>query len=171
LDLKIGLCQNFVDQWYFNCSVYRKDTDLRVVLHFESCNPWSLKCGVLLAQLIRFWRLCTDPLVAADEINIFLSCMSTFRHVPQRTIRKVLGRFTKWICRDLITKHIAYSFTRLNKQGYRRSVCKLPFNLNEIPVLMALRSIYERLTHTKQQYLGRPVIYNQLSRPLLRLLF
>ena len=176
LDLKITLCHSYSpydDQEhapYFSCSVYRKDADLRVVLHFDSCHPWFLKTNVLLSQLIRFWRLCTDPLVAAEEINVFLHCMSTFRHVPHRTIRNALSRFVKWICRDLITQHTQHPFRASNKQACRRSICKLPFNLIEKPILVALRSIYERLTHSEQQYLGRPSVYNQQSRPLLKLL-
>jgi hypothetical protein len=153
----------------FCLSVFRKDTDLRVIVDFASGHSPHIKFNALFGQLTRIWRLSNDMSLAADEITTLVACMRKFRNLSPRTTRKLLCKFRSWIVNDMLGyyagRNVNDKFTRS-----RKCVCWLPFQLNEYRVQHTLDSLYDRLTSSEKQYTGKLVTRNlsvlQLSRAL-----
>jgi hypothetical protein len=159
------------DHRHFAYSVYRKDCDLRVFLHFDSCHSWRVKTNTLLSQLIRYWRLCSDKQFAATEIVTLLGCMHRFRHLPVRTARRVKQKLIRWVCRDLVLRNAPLAILPTFQQGLPRTVCRLPIEFNDYVIVNSLHCIFEQLSIHERRCVGRFVTDNHSTRALARLLF
>ena len=92
LDLHLQL----QDDGSVSSRLYRKQTDARVLLDFNSNHPTSLKINILTSQYIRYSRLFTSLTEAEQEMRIFGQLMHRIRAVPKRTLRTVWARYVKW---------------------------------------------------------------------------
>jgi hypothetical protein len=153
----------------FCLSVFRKDTDLRVILDFGSGHSPHIKFNALFGQLTRIWRLSNDLSLAADKIATLVACMRKFRNLSPRTTRKLSCKLRSWIVKDMI-KCYAGKCANARWTRTRTYICYLPFQLNEYSVRRTVNALYDRLSTTERQYTGTLVTGNhgvlQLSRAL-----
>lgn len=89
LDLQISLN----DRGGFDTSVYRKDSDLIVLLHRKSAHKTSVKDGVILSQLRRFLRLHTNYTEAGRCMYVFMHLMIQLRGLTSRRARFLWSSF------------------------------------------------------------------------------
>ena len=171
LDLNIELqlmSQDVPTQSRVSTHIYRKPCDLRVILHMQSSHDYSVKFGTLLSQMIRIWRLCTNQEAACREISEFLLCMRMFRGLQPCTIRKVTNRFIGWLCTYVISRYpdSCINRTKFASRRTKRTLCKLPRELNRECVNSVLRNVFERLSHVEQACVGQIRIANLTARRL-----
>jgi hypothetical protein len=83
LDLQISLNEH----GGFETSVYRKDSDLVVLLHRTSAHKTAIKDGVILSQLLRFLRLHTNYTEAGRCMYVFMHLMILLRGLSSRRAR------------------------------------------------------------------------------------
>jgi hypothetical protein len=93
LDLQISLN----DSGRFETSLYRKESDLVVLLHRQSSHSASIKDGVILSQLRRFLRLHTDYTEAGLCMRTFMKLMVRLRGLPDRRARFLWSKFVNSI--------------------------------------------------------------------------
>jgi hypothetical protein len=77
----------------FETSLYRKESDLIVLLHQRSAHSRSVKDGVILSQLQRFLRLHTNYTEAGRCMLIFTKLMIRLRGLSPRRARRLWSTF------------------------------------------------------------------------------
>jgi hypothetical protein len=93
LDLQISLN----DHGRFETSLYRKESDLIVLLHHKSAHTVSIKDGVILSQLRRFLRLHTNYAEAGRCMYVFMRLMVQLRGLSPRRARFLWSTFKRKI--------------------------------------------------------------------------
>ena len=73
---------------------------MRVLLDFESAHSFTLKCNVVLSQLIRIYRLHSDLSKAGEAMYLFIQLMVNFRHLTRQTARKIWRKFLNWLTKQ-----------------------------------------------------------------------
>jgi hypothetical protein len=103
-DTNIGRSVHFLDlQISLNAfgrietSIYRKDSDLVVLLHHHSAHQASIKDGVILSQLCRILRLHTNYTEAGRCMHIFMWLMVRLRGLRSRRARLLWSTFANKI--------------------------------------------------------------------------
>jgi hypothetical protein len=157
LDVSISIEEN-----RFVTSVYTKPSHLQVLLDFNSAHSYSLKCNVILSQLIRIYRLNSNLIIAGQSMYIFIKLMTALRNLSPRTARKIWGRFLNW----------------LHRQGSPRPPTRiiplqltLPNNVIDIPFRKAYANFAQSLSHTDELALGALHVRNSVNFNLGRSLF
>lgn len=80
--------------------LYRKPTDLSVVLHAQSAHTLSLKINVLSSELIRIYRLNSDVHRAGYQMREFLYLMRKVQMVKHRVTRRAWSAFKHWLLKQ-----------------------------------------------------------------------
>jgi hypothetical protein len=93
LDLRISI----TDFGRFETSLYRKESDLIVLIHQQSAQCRGIKEGVILCQLRRMMRLHTDFIEAGRCMHTFIKLMVKFRGLTTRRARFIWQRFLRSI--------------------------------------------------------------------------
>jgi hypothetical protein len=93
LDLRISIN----DFGRFETSLYRKESDLIVLIHQQSSQCRGIKEGVILGQLRRLMRLHTDFTEAGRCMHIFIKLMVKFRGLTTRRARFIWHKFLRSI--------------------------------------------------------------------------
>jgi hypothetical protein len=93
LDLRISLS----DTNRFETALYRKESDLVVLLHGRSAHSSRIKDGVINSQLRRFLRLHTNYTEAGRFMYVFMKLMVRLRGLHARRARLLWNRFISGI--------------------------------------------------------------------------
>ena len=92
LDLLLTIQSGTTISW----SLYQKPSDLKLLIDYKSGHSRRVKDNVILSQMIRFARLHKYQSQADMVIREFTLSMHMFRHVPQRSIRRIWNTFVSW---------------------------------------------------------------------------
>jgi hypothetical protein len=170
LDVTIRL----VDDGKVETSLYRKPTDLIVLLHLESAHEWRIKINVLLAQAVRIIKLSSDMQDAGHNIRILFETMRIFRGLKLRTLRKIFLRLLYWLGRASFVRHSnnykSLATCSRKAQRVRRTVVSVPFAVNTRAFRNALRLVTDRISTHDKQYVGHVSIVREKGAQLSRLL-
>jgi hypothetical protein len=134
LDLQISLN----DRGRFETSIYRKESDLIVLLHHKSAHTTSVKDGVILSQLRRFLRLHTNYTEAGRCMYVFMRLMVQLRGLSPRRARFLWSTFKNKIRSGSIL--LGRQPARTNQDVLRRNDTVLRFSRSiRIPVPPTVR--------------------------------
>jgi hypothetical protein len=99
-DTNIGQSVHFLDlqvtigeSGRLNTRLYRKESDLVVLLHRRSAHCARIKDGVIISQMCRFLRLHTDYAEAGRCIKTFIMLMRRFRGLSSTRARALWNKF------------------------------------------------------------------------------
>jgi hypothetical protein len=129
-------------------TVYTKPTHLRVLLHYNSAHSARTKQNVILAQLIRIFRLNTNLTLAGKQMRMFILLMRKLRALPARTARKIWLRFRSWLAKLL------QPVTTAKPKRQKTTTLWLGNNTYLKPFKLAVREFQTLLTETERQRLG-----------------
>lgn len=92
LDLKITLNDGLV-----HTEMYRKPSDLRVLLHAHSAHSAAVKRNVMCSELIRIYRLSSNLKTAGKQMREFMYLMRTVQQFKHQQIRLTWLKFKQWL--------------------------------------------------------------------------
>ena len=163
-DIQIGTTGHYLDiqlslndNGYFYFELYRKPSDLRVLLDYTSAHSVHVKDGVLLSQMIRISRLCSNHIVAENIIRDFTILMNRVRHVPKRTLRRVWNLFLKWRRTAGTTSEInsAVNFhLNTNQKRYARTIIPLGPNMDPTNLHSLMEDFIQSLQGPARRAIG-----------------
>jgi hypothetical protein len=153
------------------CSLYRKETDLVVLLDFHSAHSWHLKLNVVFSQLVRILRLSTVAQSAGTDIQILMSCMVQFRHMPNSVKRGLWRKLLQFAVREFLTQKTARA-RPLNRNAPQKHYCPLrvPINCDVTYLKRAMRLCADILTPSQRYYVGTSRLEFVAGRSLQRIL-
>jgi hypothetical protein len=142
-------------------AIYTKPSHLRVLLDFQSAHSFTLKCNVVLSQLIRMYRLHSDLTQAGEAMYIFMQLMINFRHLKRRVARLIWCKFMTWLSRQC---------TRLpaveRPWGLNYLALYLPNNCERDPIKRIFSAFLGSLEENDQLYLPKLRVTERAGRSL-----
>jgi hypothetical protein len=170
LDLQISLN----DRGRFETSIYRKESDLVVLLHHKSAHTASIKDGVILSQLRRFLRLHTNYTEAGRCIYVFMRLMVQLRGLSPRRARFLWATFKNKIRAGSIPlgrqpPRDTLAMTERKDAALRfcRSIrIPVPSTVRRKRLRQVLDDFLNQLNAPQREHLRNIVVYNSTSPPL-----
>jgi hypothetical protein len=146
--------------------LYRKPSDLIVLVHLHSATPMSVKIGAILGQMMRIVRLTTDVSTAGRNIRFLLESMR-LRGLNYKLRVVLWRRLLTWYAKRL-----------LPDAGESAASAKVPICVLRVPPLydfyrfrQTVRALVEELPARERRYVGRIAVRLFSGRPLARILF
>ena len=171
LDLALSLVSAETAGCFVSFSVYRKPSDLRVLLDFTSSHSLGVKLSTLFSQCVRIWKLCDSWQTAMTEIRVLIVAMIRFRHLSLELANRTWRRFRWWVVARIICNRMKATTVTKRHQGVRRTPCVLPIHLHTNQVRKALHAVSSRLSYAELKWTGQLTIMQQSGTQLNRLLF
>jgi hypothetical protein len=183
-DVSIGSSVHFLDlqiaingHGRFDTSLYRKESDLIVLLHQQSSHSRGIKDGVILSQLQRLLRLHTNYTEAGRCMFVFMKAMVRHRGLSPRRARRLWNAFLNKIRSGAI--HIGYyrpegmtHAVQPSPRDYRRSVCvTIPPAVRRRRVCALVDNLRDRFSGPQRRALHNIRLENMRSTPIGVLLF
>ena len=170
LDLQISIN----DGGRFETSLYRKESDLIVLLHHKSAHTRGVKDGVVLSQLCRFLRLHTNYVEAGRCMYTFMRLMVRLRGLSSRRARSLWSTFLKKIRsgsisigRQLDSEH-RDRLAQCNSTMRRGRLIRIPVppTLRWKRMRLVLDNFLSQLNAQQRAGLRNIVLYNSTPPPL-----
>ena len=159
LDLTLTLRNGLISY-----KIYTKPSHLRVLLDFSSAHSFSLKCSVVLSQLIRFYRLHSDLKEAGRAMFVFIKLMIIHRQLKPLVARAVWKRFLKWL-------RTPRQQVNERSEKFLNLALFMPNNTFTNPLKRSIEQFYASLQEKDQSKLGPLQIKQLAGRTLGRQLF
>jgi hypothetical protein len=136
--------------------LYQKESDLKILLHFQSANAFIIKQNVLVNQLKRIYRLTSDYEEAGAQMRVFMHLMKSLREVRPRALRVVWRKFRVWLIaqRNTQTKQHAQTNKQVPLTLWLRNNTFVP------PFRKSLNTFLESLSESDRGELGQLAIRN-----------
>jgi hypothetical protein len=161
----------------FETSLYRKESDLIVLLHQQSDHRRCIKDGVILSQLQRFMRLHTNYTEAGRCMRIFMKMMVRLRGLSPRRARRLWGTFLNKIRTGTINigRYHPAHFTDIAARqlpGRQHAVCvTIPPAVRRRRIFALLDNLRDHLSGPQRQALRTVRLDNMRSTPIGVLLY
>jgi hypothetical protein len=123
----VGVCRAIFSngKYLIESKLYRKPSDLVVLLDFFSAHTRHTKFGVVLGQLVRIINISTNIQSAGCNIRHLLELMCMLRNFPLSSRRTFHIRILKYVIRSML-KHATHSVgTRVNGNQQCESQCNV----------------------------------------------
>jgi hypothetical protein len=142
-----------VTTWAVRTSLYRKETDLYVLLHFHSLHSWHVKANTVFSQLVRTLRLTNAPASAGSNIRLLLDAMLALRCMPSRLKRSLWRQLLLFAAKEFISATSSTSNSGTSSAHFP-SVLRLPPEVDSIPFARVLQDFYTSLDNRSRAYTG-----------------
>ena len=169
------VCEKSKQSHSVRIQLYRKSTDLVVLMHFGSLNNWSQKLNVVFAQLVRIVRLTNDPQSAGYNMRILLNMMTALRGLPARCRRNLLLRALHFAAKEFVCTLISHVH---GLQSERNSSCiryhsnlQLPVEVDAYQFVVALKRATQMLSARQRDVIGNLSVQYETGLSLQRILF
>ena len=143
--------------------LYRKPTDTRVLLDWNSNHTKMLKTNILLGQYIRYSRLFTSVVEAEQEMRRFAHLMHKIRSVPKRMLRIAWKKYIAWRTRQ-------HSAGQRIQQPFKL-LCSIPATIDRRLVVNGFNSFKSQLPASIAPELCALLIADHKHPNLVRQLF